>query len=102
GSKRNGDWRFSRKKRLRSETFSTLAFPFTSVAVRKAERKSRPRNLATSRPCESRKIKSPSLRLTRCTSGAEIGEGVAARILSLGEVVLAAEVVAGATGTGVA
>jgi hypothetical protein len=40
-----------------------------AVAVRKLEWKSSPLNFETTRPAESRKVKSPSFRLTRWTSG---------------------------------
>src|SRR5450631_970329 len=77
------------KNLSRREILSTLALPAISVAVRKPEWKSSPLNLAITRPVESRKVKLPSFRLTRCTSGVKTGAGTGARTGSLGAVALA-------------
>ena len=84
GSKWSGDSRSSMKKRSRSEIFSTLALPLIVVAVRKLESKSSPLNFAINFPAESRKVKSPSRKFTRRTSGVKTGAGVSARAGSLG------------------
>src|SRR6185295_17641767 len=86
------------KKRSRREILSTWVLPFSSVAARKLERKSSPRNLAMTWPAESRKVKLPSLRLTRRTSGVKAGVEVSATVGSLGGVTATGE--GGAVTTG--
>src|SRR2546423_3193012 len=72
------------KKRSRIEIFSMLVLPLIAVAVRKADLKSIPMNFATTRPAESRKVKLPSLRLTRRTSGVNDWSCAGATLDSLG------------------